>query len=512
MLADPRRLGSLALVALASCASVDWEAPKEASFALDPEENTSLSRFVAGLPAHRDDEAGFYLLSNSLEAFSARLLLADAAERTLDVQYYILHADTTGALFLGSLLNAADRGVRVRLLLDDFNAAGYDEGLAGLDAHPHCEVRMWNPFAHRDWRSLDMLGDTWRIDRRMHNKSMTSDNQASIIGGRNIGEEYFARRMDWNFGDLDVLGFGSFAHEVSASFDEYWNHRLAVPMDALFDEGAAIDEAALVELRAWIAEQIESERASEYGRALLTTIEDFMDGNGQDLVFGPYEFHVDPPDKGLTDRSKDLVFIGEGLRRAVEAAQRQLFVISPYFVPMDEGTDWLVGLEESGIEVTILTNSLASNDNPAVHSGYAPHRERLLAGGVELYEMRTDVEMPARSEFKLGRSGSSLHAKAFVVDDRSLFVGSFNWDPRSAKTNTELGVMIHDMALSDSVLQGLVGALPELAYEVVLTEDGLRWIDSSGDEPVTFDDEPGAGFWRRTAADLIEWVPIDEWL
>lgn len=512
MRADARTLASLALVAAASCASVDWEAPKEASYALDPATDTALSRAVGRFPAHRPEEAAFYLLSDSLEALSARLLLAKGAERTLDVQYYILHADTTGALFLGSLLQAADRGVRVRLLLDDFNAAGYDEGLAGFDAHPNVEVRMWNPFAHREWRSLDMLGDTRRIDRRMHNKSMTADNQASIIGGRNIGEEYFARRMDWNFGDLDVLGFGPFAHEVSSSFDDYWNHRLAIPMGALHDDGAAANQAALAELSDWIVEQVESERASKYGDALVTTLGEFLERGAPDLVFGPYEFYVDPPGKGLTDRPKDLVFIGEGLRKAVETAERQLFVISPYFVPMDQGTDWLIGLEEIGIEVTILTNSLASNDNPAVHSGYAPHRERLLAGGVELYEMRSDVEIPARDRFKLGRSGSSLHAKAFIVDDRKLFVGSFNWDPRSAKTNTELGVLIHDMALSDRVRSGLVEALPQLAYEVVLTDDGLRWIDTSGDEPVILDDEPGAGFWRRTAADLIEWVPIDEWL
>ena len=503
--------GAWALLA-ASCASVDWDAAKEPSYALDPRTDTSLSRFVAELPEHRPEEAAFYLLSNSLEAFSARLLLADAAERTLDVQYYILHADATGALFLGSLIQAADRGVRVRLLLDDFNAGGLDEGLAGLDAHPSCEVRMWNPFAHREWRSLDMVGDTWRIDRRMHNKSMTADNQASIIGGRNIGEEYFGRRLDWNFGDLDVLGFGPFAHEVSASFDDYWNHRLAVPIDALFDGGGSAAEAALVELRRWIEEEVATERASEYGRALLTTVDELVDGGGGDLVLAPYAFSVDPPDKSLTDRSKDLVFIGEDLRRAVVEAERSLFVISPYFVPQEQGTDWLVGLEERGIEVTILTNSLASNDNPAVHAGYAPHRERLLSGGVELFEMRTDVEMPARSEFKLGRSGSSLHAKAFVVDDRGLFVGSFNWDPRSARTNTELGVLIRDMALSSAVLDGLREGLPRLAYQVVLTEGGLRWVDSSGPEPVLLDDEPGAGFWRRTAADVLEWVPIDEWL
>jgi len=489
----PGSASSCLLLALAAagCATVDFDRPKPASAAIAPATDTHWGAVLAQLPPIEPGTSGFELLNDGVEALAARLVLAEDAERTIDAQYYLLHDDITGDLFLSELLNAADRGVRVRLLLDDVFTKGQTRRLSVLHAHPNFEVRIFNPFATRWFRYLRSACSFKRINRRMHNKSFTADNLLTVIGGRNIGDEYFGASADVNFGDLDLLCVGPVVEEVSAMFDVYWNDRLAVPVSVLADPPRDL-ERATHELRAELDQSDERARGTHYAHALDDSQQAILGKRAEDLEWCPYQLVYDPPAKGETTWSDDQESIMTPLRKAFDEMEQEIVVVSPYFVPRRSGVERFARARERGVEARVITNSLAANNHAIVHSGYAPYRRPLLDLGVELYEVRPDARITSGAR-RAGneRARSTLHTKAFFIDRRFLFVGSFNWDPRSAFINTEMGIFLDDVDLAEKLLRVVEASLPELTYRLEVDEGGgLQWYTLENGEEVEYGWEP----------------------
>lgn len=444
------------------------------------------------------------------EAFAARALLADAAERTLDIQYYIWRNDMSGMLLFDALRRAADRGVRVRLLLDDNNTSGLDTLLAALDAHPQIEVRLFNPFTLRRWRALNFFTDFHRLNRRMHNKTFTADNQVTIVGGRNIGDEYFDAHQDFSFLDLDVLAIGPVVNDVSADFERYWQSASSYPAEAILPKA---DHASVREVATAADNVTQSPASKAYVRALQTShfVHDLLVGT-LGYRWAPTQMLSDDPAKGLGKRGPRGTLL-QRLEKILGNPERELELISPYLVPTREGAETLGSLARQGIKVTILTNSLEATDVAVVHAGYAKRRKQLLASGITIYELKRISTHRARGDRKFtGSSGSSLHAKTFSVDRARVFVGSFNLDPRSAALNTEIGFVMECPELADTIAGALVDRLPEHCYQVRLRENGrIEWVDGSGDEEVIYTTEPRVPWWRRASVSLLSLLPI-EWL
>jgi putative cardiolipin synthase len=424
-------------------------------------------------------------------------------------------------VFIGSLLEAADRGVRVRLLLDDIQTAGYDAGMAALDSHPNFEVRIFNPFAVRGARGANFT-DFGRVNRRMHNKSFTADNQITIVGGRNIAAEYFAFRDDVNFGDADMLSIGPVTRDVSNMFDTYWNHRAAVPVPG-FAKMPEDPAAALEALRGRITENVEKVKATPYVKALEESLVALTGTQGEAWTWATYELVYDSPDKSDAAKAKEAESIVTPLREAVKSAKSELIIISPYFVPLKSGIEFLSGLSESGVSIYVITNSLAATNHSVVHSGYVGAREPLLKSGVRLFEVRPDASVAGvsrggmtenKDEVDKSRGGAgaaiaTLHTKAFIVDRERFFLGSFNWDPRSVNINTELGVIVNSPELARAVVEGLDEKLDANTYEVILNDEGLiRWADRRGDEEVLLVREPQTSWWRRFGVGFYRMLPV----
>ena len=497
---------------LAGCATTQYDYPKVESRAIPAGTEGGVGARVRELAPADPALSGFYLLSNGIDALAARLLLAARAEQSIDAQYYFILDDLTGRTYLRELLRAADRGVRVRLLLDDIHTAGFDEALTALDAHPNLEVRIFNPFSRRSGRSMDFVTRFSNANRRMHNKSMTVDGAASIVGGRNIGDEYFAAREDVNFGDLDVLGFGRFATDVGNAFDAYWNHELALPVAALLDTEALDLESIQRAYRESLDEAVKQAGESQYADALRSNLLAAIQREPDVLAWATWQLVFDDPSKADPDADAARGML-DALGGVVKAARTELLVISPYFVPRKGGVEFFRGLRERDVRTLIVTNGLASTDVSAVHSGYAPSRRPLLEMGAELWEVRPDVQVSGTVEAGVGLSRSSLHTKAFTVDRERLFVGSFNWDPRSARLNTEMGVVIDSPALAGGLAERVEALLPETAYRVELDDrNRIAWVGQHGGATERYATEPGTGFWQRFGAGLLGILPIDSQL
>ncbi|WP_227001337.1 phospholipase D family protein [Pulveribacter suum] len=505
----------LAALLLGAC-SLPPLAGRSESSALDlpAAQDTRLGRALAPAVAAHPGLSGIHLLQHPHDAFAARALLARAAERTLDVQYYIWRGDTTGTLLLGELLAAAERGVRVRLLLDDVGTSGLDTQLAALDAHPRIEVRLFNPFTLRRPKALGYLADLRRANRRMHNKSFTADNQASIVGGRNVGDEYFGATAGVLFADLDVLAVGPVAHDVSADFDRYWASASTYPAQAILP---AVAPATMAELAQQAGALLASPGAHEYAQSIRRSAYiDQLLRRELPLHWAHVRMLSDDPAKGLGQAQRDDLLLPQ-LEAALGQPGRGVDLVSPYFVPTAAGAAALARLQRAGVRVRVLTNAFEATDVPAVHAGYARYRRPLLQSGVTLYEMRRLVpeqeQQPGRPALqRLGSSGSSLHAKTFAVDGERLFVGSLNFDPRSARLNTELGFLIDSPALARQLTQAFDTAVPAQSYQVALSEDGsLQWRSGVGEPPPVYGSEPHTTWWSRAVVRVLMWLPI-EWL
>lgn len=483
---------------------------RSVSTSLEHTDDTRLGRAIAPLARAHPGKSGVFALADGREAFAARTLLSRAAERSIDVQYYIWHHDMSGTLLFEELHDAADRGVRVRLLLDDNNTTGLDPILSILDAHPNIEVRLFNPFMHRRFRALGYLTDFARLNRRMHNKSFTVDNQSTIIGGRNVGDEYFDAGQELLFVDLDVMAIGPVVKEVSQDFDRYWASDSSYPVDRILPRAdpqaiaALSSEALLVE---------RDPAAAEYTEAIarLPFVRD-LQASRLPLEWATTRMVSDDPAKGL-GRAADEPQVAQRLREIRGASTHELELISPYFVPTAEGVEALIDLARRNVDIRILTNSLEATDVAAVHAGYAKRRRPLLENGIALYEMKRSFSSPTPGDRGLpGSSGSSLHAKTFSVDRSRIFIGSFNFDPRSAHLNTENGFVIESPAMAQVLADAFISSIPARAYEVRLSDAGsLQWVERRNGETLIHDKEPGAGFWRRAGVFILSLLPI-EWL
>lgn len=509
------------------CASLPGKVERTESRAIVNTADTRLAKAFDPIVAAHPGESGVRELLSAEDAFAARILLARHADRTLDLQYYIWRNDTTGKLMWQALWEAAERGVRVRVLLDDANTAGLDAMLATLDAHPNIEIRLFNPFANRGFRVGDFAFDFSRVNRRMHNKSFTADNQLTIVGGRNIGDEYFGANMDVGFQDLDVVAVGPVVREVSSAFDLFWNSASAYPAASLL---APPGRDAPADLKASWEQVGRDPDAARYLDAVRQTplLRDLDDGRLKLEWTTAHVIHDDPA-KVLepTDRS-DLQMMPL-LVAAFGQPRHELNLVSPYFVPGKDGTRSLVTMAGSGIKVRVLTNSLAATDVGAVHAGYAKYRKALLEGGVRVYELKPGDAVPPPPEKNPGKDGerggglpgsgsrgssaSSLHAKTFGVDRERIFIGSFNLDPRSARLNTEMGVIIDSPKLSGDMARQFDTVIPEKAFEVRMQPDGrgMEWIEQTPQGEVRYTTEPGAGPLKRSWIDFLEVLPI-EWL
>ncbi len=492
---------------LGGCAQLPEREPAPPTWTLRQGGETPLTQVLARDVDTHPGESGALLLNDAMDAFVARFGMVEAAERSLDLQYYIWHDDLTGRALHARLLAAADRGVRVRLLLDDLDTAGKTDVLFGLDAHPNIEIRLFNPFANRDRRVSGFLTDFTRVNRRMHNKTFTVDNALTILGGRNIGDEYFNATEEVVFGDLDVLCQGAVVEEVSIQFDLYWNSPWSYPL-ARFGEGRS-PEADLEAYRILAERQMEEARASRYAKALAAAMDRLRTLKGEDFSWGTTKLIYDDPGKvaGLSFSSD--THLAPELLKAMAQVKQDLMIVSPYFVPGERLTQYLVGMVERGIRVRIITNSLAANDVPVVHAGYMRYREALVAGGVELFEYKAPLEAPRKEDsapFWKGASRGSLHAKSLVFEEQGLFVGSFNVDARSVALNTEIGVLINSPAYAKHFSNEVDRVILDLAYQVTMEEGDLVWITRHNGELIRFTTEPDTSWWTRFSTGFLRYM------
>lgn len=485
---------------------------------MNDESVKSWSEAVATQVAEHPGLTGILPLPDAQEAFAARVLLMQQAQQQIDLQYYIWRKDRTGTLLFEALLAAAERGVKVRLLLDDHNTAGLDATLIGLQQHPLIEVRLFNPLRIRRPRFINYLFDFRRVNRRMHNKTFIIDQQVVISGGRNIGDEYFGAKDDFLFADLDALMIGSVVTNVVDEFNTYWHSAHAQPLGKLFQ--LQIKPQQLQQLRQQAHRITSDPNAQQYVAAVreLPFIQQLQQQR-LEFVWARTELVADHPDKigGVAKRHQ---LITHQLQQAIGQPENCLTIVSPYFVPTRAGVEALERLAAVGVRIRILTNALESTDVAVVHAGYARWRKRLLSAGIELFELQKISAMARRLERKarrerlkgkdrFGSSASSLHAKTFATDQQRVFVGSFNFDPRSAQLNTELGFVIHSEQLGQRIHAAFIDYLPDYAYKVVLNGNTLNWHERLGQRHIIYRHEPGVSIWRRLATRLLALLPID---
>ena len=473
---------------------------------------TSLGRTHQPLLAGHPGETGVHLLAQGRDAFVARAVLARRAELSIDVQYYMYHQDTVGRLLLVELLAAADRGVRVRMLIDDIYGEAGDTVWSALAVHPAMEVRLFNPFARGRSKNLQFVTRLLTVNHRMHSKSYTVDDEATIVGGRNIGSEYFDADPDLAFTDMDALAIGPVVHQVSAEFDEYWNSRHAYPIGLLRRVATAADldalraDLATVQGHPAAARYLEALDTSDLARAL----------RDHTASFGWSEARIihDSPEKQTLGTAGRPELLMSQLAPYLLAAKQDVIIVSPYFVPGRQAVEALCRLRAQGVRVRILTNSLASNDVAAVHAGYSRFRKALLKGGVELYELDEEIR---KTEAKLftwlpGMSKSSLHAKTMAVDRAGMFIGSFNFDQRSLFLNNEIGIVFREPEIASRVFDAFDAKIDKVAFKVTLQGSALRWTSRRGGAAVVHTAEPYAGLWTRLMVAFLRLLPIDSML
>lgn len=499
---------------LCACAGLPVQQERPYSAAIVDAHTPLGALFASGLAAHPGQSA-FHLLQSGEDAFLARIDLIRNAQRSIDLQSYIYQFDETGLALLNELLAAADRGVRVRLLLDDFHVTSQENSLAVLAAQPNIEVRVFNPFASRTARWFDLVRDFGRVNRRMHNKSMTADGQAAVVGGRNVGNEYFGATEELDFSDVDLFAIGPVVTDVAREFDEYWNSASAYTLLPLL--GVPKPQAHRVqEYRALLAEFLAQQPNPTYFTAPTQSgVLSELAAGSLPLYWGLGELIYDRANKitlPVEDRS------GRAMQRLLAnllEARQELILVSPYFVPGKQGVRVLQDLVKRGVHVVVLTNSFAATDVQAVHAGYTAYRKELLAAGVELYELKPKIKRSAaqgRKRMLGGSSRTSLHAKAYMVDGRRLFVGSLNLDPRSIRLNTEMGIMVDSGEMCAPLSKRFWERLPDVAYRVTLRDDRLMWATRENDVEISQDSEPGMGLLQHIGQHLLRLLPVEEQL
>ena len=491
------------VVLLAGCAAGPVDYPRESSEAVSGTEGTLVGRIVSDWQTKNPGQSGFYPLHNGMDALGARHDLIEHAERTIDVQYFLMKPDAAGLIFSSKLLEAADRGVRVRFLLDDIFTSVDDKGLLLLDAHPNIEIRLFNPVARSGFYYFNYVGDFKRANRRMHNKSFIIDNQVGIVGGRNIAAEYFELEEHGEFIDFDMLAVGDVVPDVSVTFDRFWNHGLSVPMQAFAD---AKSNADLDAHREKLIQQAEKAGDNRYADAIDSTLVQDIFGDFGILYPAIADVVTDDPDKATHKTTGEDRVLINALTTAMEESTSEVIIITPYLIPGDGGLSFIQALRERGIRVVVFTNSLASTNHVSVHGGYSRYRKPLLEAGVELHEARayplTASGKPDRNEDKL-----TLHTKGIIIDRRLVMVGSLNLDPRSVDINTEMGVLIDSETLGATMAETALEQLSGISYRLSLEDGDIRWHALMDDQDIVVTSEPQSSGWRRFKSGFSRILP-----
>lgn len=513
------RVFIVSIIFCAGCASLPSNDRTEKTYSITAGNQAPLSQLSESNLKNLSGDSGFIMLGDGLDAFIARMALVHEAEKSIDAQYYIWHDDLTGKLLLNELVVAADRGVRVRLLLDDINlTSAHDKGLVVIATHPNISVRIFNPFSRNAGRATQLLTRYGDVTRRMHNKSFIADGRVSIIGGRNIGNEYFNANPVLEFGDLDVLAIGQVVPQVTSVYDLYWNNSLAYPIEVLMPQN--VHSGAILKQSESLKQFVKSKQHSPYANRAREA--EFLAQLKKNRLFfhsGEAEVFYDLPDKLVSDRNKTELHLSHNFNSHTLSVKDELLIITPYFVPGKEGIAYFKQLEGRGVDVKILTNSLASTDVSVVHAGYKLSRKELLKAGVELYELKAglavkqtlDASNPKPSKSSIGSSKASLHAKTFALDRQSLFIGSLNLDPRSFVENTEVGMLIRSPDIAGMLGELFDRKLLEVSYQLTWDErsNKIIWVESLGSREKMYDYDPHTSWWLRRWVDFMSLFPIE---
>jgi cardiolipin synthase C len=504
--------------------------PKVQSVALQGPAETRLGRQFAATSAEHGGSSGFRIITQGVDGFLARAQIIAAAEKTLDLQYFIFRGDETGRLLTDGLLRAADRGVRIRILVDDGDTLPGDEQVLALDIHPLIEVRVFNPFAYRGHstfrRGMEFVWNKGRLDYRMHNKLLVADNVLALVGGRNIGDQYFQVDPASQFADTDVFVAGPIAGDLSRSFDEFWNSPLAIPVEALGRQHGSEDTIAAQRERAKSRPTTIAQPTGTADGDYVTRIATgepyagIMSGR-LPLVWASARVLADSPDKkAVGDGTEPGRLMTRGVRKIIAATQTEWLMVTPYFVPADEELKTLHELRERKVTVGIVTNSLESSIDVAAHAGYSSYRKPLVGQGVSLYEVRASPGTARGSgqSIRLSSYGNyGLHAKLMVFDRKEIFVGSMNFDQRSKRLNTEVGLLVDSPQLAEeTALRFQAMTRPENAYELLLSEpdatthEHLVWRTQEEGRAVEFTTEPAQSSWRRLESWFLSLLPLSK--
>ncbi|ENX70063.1 hypothetical protein F884_00309 [Acinetobacter sp. CIP 102143] len=480
---------------------------------------TTLAQIIQPLQEQHPELTGYLVLFEPLEALATRLSLIDKAEKRLDLQYYIWDNDKVGSLALHALIRAADRGVKIRLLIDDNNAKSTEGIFLALAQHPNIEVKLFNPYRFRKYRALDMILDLKRINRRMHNKSFIADHQAALIGGRNMTNQYYNVSDNYQFSDVDVMLVGTAVKDISHSFDEYWNHEYAYKVQEVVKQSA--HHLSYESLKRQLDEHYKRVTVQNYLDLTSNSqaIDSLMSRDIQ-LDWVKAEVVKDSPDK-IKSKAKKKEHLNFQLIQHLEQPEKNVDLISAYFVPEKKGAKMLTDLAKDGVKVRVLTNSFKANDVAVVHAFYGKYRQNLLEHGVQLYEFlpalnkndldknTEDLAKKAKVSIK-GLSRSSLHAKLMALDEKQVFIGSFNFDPRSAYLNTEIGVLLNSPPLAQAVHTTMDENLSKYAYKLVLDANKkITWQRQTPQGPVIYTKEPRMKWWQRAGIKMLSWLPIE---
>ena len=492
-------------ILVGGCASAPLDYPKEASYMLEDTSSAREAFKVQEWLGGRTDVNGFYPLSKGFDAFGARLALMAVADVSIDAQYFMMKPDNAGLVFADKLLEAADRGVRVRFLLDDIFTSVDDVDLAMLDSHPNIEMRVFNPIARKGIYAFNYLGHFTLANRRMHNKAFIVDNQVAIVGGRNIAAEYFQLETSGEFIDFDMLSAGPIVGEVSTEFDTYWNHELAVPMAALFDES---DQDKIKQARESLLTEMADAGDSIYADSINTPLMQKILAGEIRPYLAQARLLADQPDKLLTDVSEDQQIVVNAMREAVLAAESEVIIFTPYFIPRKRGIELVRELQAKGVRVVVVTNSLATNNHTSVFSSYKTYRKDLLRAGVELWEARADAAKITTPDGESQLEHLTLHTKGVLIDRKRVFVGSLNLDPRSIDINTEMGLLIDSPELGELLSKNGTENIPKIAYRLKLDDnDKITWHATIDGKEVVETKEPQTTGWRRFSAWFLKIAP-----
>lgn len=498
-----------ALGLASACTYVPFDEHRTPSLSLSATQDHSLHPSVSQRLGAELSKTAYFELDNGTDALGARLRMIEAAETSIDIATFLVKPDTAGKLIANRLLAAADRGVKVRFLLDDVFTTADDTMLASLDAHPNIALRVFNPASRHAPKSMGFVFDFKRVNRRMHIKTFVVDSSMAIMGGRNYADEYYELKDSEAFADYDVLIFGPEAIELDQAFDTYWNDVYSVPMHALAPTEIATSKAMGQSLRY----DITQDEINAYENAINSPYLEHIRTGKISPFWGRSTLIVDTPEKLRNKNGDGPHVLAETLFQEMRRSTNQVTLITPYFVPENYGARFFTDLVAQGLKVRVVTNSLASNNHAYVHGGYARHRKALLQGGVELFELRHDALEALGETIDDTPMPLTLHTKLAVLDQDRVFIGSLNLDPRSIKTNSEIGLFVHSPAYAKSLTRELHQGVERYAYRVTLDQNGdLVWTFTGHGKTERFSQDPNATFWQHVLAKMPIWFGLESLL